>query len=227
MNRKKQQGKSPSSPKKRRNLHINSLFLVTKEHKSSAKFFSLQKLWTRRKQIHTKLNPFVWFKSILPTPSHLVYSTKGLNALKPCHTKDRNDSEEEENEKKNLKKALSFCENAKGEKKAILRRTTSISFSLIDNLCDHKKWAFDFIFIWPQQWTRGKGVFWWCPLCSGYEQKCPCSCSTWCFSAIVLLLSLETMSNVMKFCSFLWDMMERKFDCINKHENVVIYRLSR
>jgi hypothetical protein len=81
---------NPHLQRRRENLHINSFLLVTKEHKSSTKFSSLQKLWTRRKQIHTKLNPFVWFKSFAPF-FHLVHSTKGLDALKPRHTKDSND----------------------------------------------------------------------------------------------------------------------------------------
>jgi hypothetical protein len=48
-------------------------------------------------------------------------------------------SEWKEREEENCKSFIIFTEQDEGEKKAILERTTSISYSLIDNLCDHKE----------------------------------------------------------------------------------------
>lgn len=77
-----------------KNLHINSFsfFSVTKEHKSSTKIvLRCRSYGLESKQTHTKLNPFVWFKSFFLSFFHLVRLTKGLNALMSQHTKDYND----------------------------------------------------------------------------------------------------------------------------------------
>ena len=128
------------------------------------------------KEAATKLNPFVWFQKLFFLSFiHLVRSTKDLNSLMLRHTKDTNDFVIRKQEReKNIASFIILASKTEERIKAVLLGTTSIFESLIDNLCDHKEQAFDFIFYlnhYNGLWER-IDAFWWCLKCSGYLQKC-------------------------------------------------------